>query len=79
MWHGSEAGIRKWNGNGNREWLFGVENGKTTSNWRLNIFLAQLWETIILKQRWGRERARRGERKEARKKRVCFYLLLLKL
>lgn len=55
----------------------GVENGKTTSNWRLNIFLAQLWETIILKQRW--KRARRGERKEATKKRVCFYLLLLKL
>lgn len=40
----------------------GVENGKTTSNWRLNIFLAQLWETIILKQRWEEQEEERGKK-----------------
>lgn len=72
MWHGSEAGIRKWNGNGNREWLFGVENGKTTSNWRLNIFLAQLWETIILKQRWEESKKKRREERGNKKARLLL-------
>lgn len=69
------------NGNGNREWLFGVENGKTTSNWRLNIFLAQLWETIILKQRWEEkeQEEERGKRQEKSAFAFTFFYLNCKL